>query len=1034
MRVAALGAGLFLFLLLPPPALAPAQEAARDRVRKAAKDLGGDRRKGEFLVRFKPGADRRLAAVPGARFSRALRSRKEEAGRLHLVVFPAGTDEAAALAGLRADPAVESADPNYLRRLQVDPNDTSFGTQWALKNTGQSGGVVGADISATAAWNTTTGASTVVVGVMDTGVYLAHLDLAANIWLNPGDSTVNTVDEDGNAYVDDINGWDFVSNDNDPRDEQGHGTHVAGTIGAVGNNDLGVSGVCWSVGIMALRAGDADGVFADADSIEAFYYAAAKKTAGTNLVALNCSFGGGGFSSSLFDAIKACSDAGILISCAAGNESNDNDANPSYPASYDLAGIISVGSSTRSERPSSFSNYGASSVDLFAPGSEILSTYWSVAIPNALATLSGTSMAAPHVAGAIALVRSVHGAETAQQTRSRILYNGDYKAAYAGFCLTGRRLNVNASLQATAESTPPNAVADLAASDPSFSAVTLSWTAPGDDGAAPGTAATYDIRYSTALIDAGNFDAAAPVPDEPAPLPFGSAQTFRVRGLASAQTYYFALRTTDDFGNVSTISNVVNLATLAESTAITKFADDFEVGALDPSKWTATVDAPGSLAWGLQSFAGSNRAADSPNVNYVDDSDTSIRSANINLTGKRDSVLVFDHRHVLETAYDFGDVMASGDGGLSWRTLASFTGSQTSFLTSGRIRLDAFDGLTQVKIRFRLQSDVSITFSGWLVDNVRVLSAWNAAANAAPVATGQSRTLAEDSSLAITLAGTDSNDDPLTFVVTGRPSNGTLSGAPPNVTYTPIGNWNGSDSFTFTASDGLATSPAATVSLTVTPVADPPTASGQSVSTNEDTPLPITLVGSDPDGTTPSFVVVTPPANGLLSGGTGASRTYTPNADYNGPDSFTFRTSDGTSNSATATVNITVDPVNDAPVAIAQSVSTPLDTAVGVTLAGTDLETPGGLTFAVTAGPSNGTLSGSGASLTYTPNPGFTGTDTFQFTCSDGSDTSAAALVSLIVGAVAAAGGGCGLLGPEVLLGLALAAWWSRRRARRSAP
>ena len=269
------------------------------------------------------------------------------------------------------------------------------------------------------------------------------------------------------------------------------------------------------------------------------------------------------------------------------------------------------------------------------------------------------------------------------------------------------------------------------------------------------------------------------------------------------------------------------------------------------------------------------------------------------------------------------------------------------------------------------------------------------AGNDAPTATPQSVSTTEDTPVAITLTGTDPESDPLTFAVVTQPGNGTLSGVAPNLTYTPNANYNGADSFTFTASDATLTSAAATVSITVTAGNDAPTATPQSVSTAEDTPLAITLTGTDPESDPLTFAVVTQPANGTLSG-VAPNLTYTPNANYNGADSFTFTASDASLTSAPATVSITVNPGNDAPTATPQSVSTTEDTAVSITLTGTDPESDP-LTFAVVTQPANGTLSGVAPNLTYTPNANYNGADSFTFTASDASLTSAAATVSITV-------------------------------------
>ncbi|HEX8698372.1 MAG TPA: Ig-like domain-containing protein, partial [Myxococcaceae bacterium] len=249
--------------------------------------------------------------------------------------------------------------------------------------------------------------------------------------------------------------------------------------------------------------------------------------------------------------------------------------------------------------------------------------------------------------------------------------------------------------------------------------------------------------------------------------------------------------------------------------------------------------------------------------------------------------------------------------------------------------------------------------------------------NSPPVATPLTTTTPEDTAVAVTLAGTDPENDPLTFTVVTQPANGTLSGTAPNLTYTPAANYNGADSFTFRVSDGSAASAAATVSITVQPVNDAPVAQAQSVTVQEDGSLAIVLTGTDVENSPLTFTVVTQPARGTLSG-TAPNLTYTPTANYSGADSFTFRVSDGSATSAVATVSITVQPVNDAPVATPRSVTTNEDTAAAITLTGTDPENSA-LTFTVVTQPANGTLSGTAPNLTYTPTANYSGPDSFTF-------------------------------------------------------
>ncbi|WP_158279859.1 Ig-like domain-containing protein [Coraliomargarita sinensis] len=271
--------------------------------------------------------------------------------------------------------------------------------------------------------------------------------------------------------------------------------------------------------------------------------------------------------------------------------------------------------------------------------------------------------------------------------------------------------------------------------------------------------------------------------------------------------------------------------------------------------------------------------------------------------------------------------------------------------------------------------------------------------NSAPVANDDSAATNEDTGVAITLSASDADLDPLTYVVVDAPSNGILSGTAPDLTYTPNGDYNGSDSFTFKANDGTVDSDIATISITINAVNDAPVANSDSAVTNEDTSVAITLTGSDVDvAETLTYVVVSGPSSGSLSG-TAPDLTYTPNGDYNGSDSFTFVTNDGTADSNTATISITVNAVNDAPMAVSDTASTDEDAGVAITLVASDIELDP-LNFAVVSGPANGTLSGTAPNLTYTPNADYNGSDSFTFKANDGTLDSNTATISITVNAI----------------------------------
>ncbi|NTW80237.1 MAG: S8 family serine peptidase, partial [Geobacteraceae bacterium] len=356
--------------------------------------------------------------------------------RLEKVKLKKGKSIDQAMKEYAADPLVEYAEPNYRVETQATPNDPSFGSLWGMTK-----------INAPAAWDMSTGSADVVVAVIDTGVDYTHTDLAANMWVNSGEISSNGIDDDGNGYIDDVYGWNASANNGNPFDDHGHGTHVAGTIGAIGNNGNGVAGVNWNVRIMALKFLDASGSGYVDDAVECVLYINAMKARGVNVVASNNSWGGGGYSQSLADAINA--DKNVLFIAAAGNSANDNDANPFYPAAYRIPNLVAVAATDSSDNLASFSNYGKTSVQVGAPGVGIYSTLpqqntWGIS--GGYGSLSGTSMATPHVAGLAALIKAQDSGRTWSQIKNLLMTGGDPTGALEDKSISGRRINALGSL------------------------------------------------------------------------------------------------------------------------------------------------------------------------------------------------------------------------------------------------------------------------------------------------------------------------------------------------------------------------------------------------------------------------------------------------------------------------------------------------------------------------------------------------------------------------------------------------------------
>ena len=338
------------------------------------------------------------------------------------------------------------------------PNDPSFAVEWGLLNSGQYSGTPGNDIGAAQAWAFTTGSRSVVVAVIDSGIDLTHPDLAANLWVNPGEIAGDGIDNDSNGFVDDIHGWDFVDNDAVPQDGFGHGTHVAGIIGAVGNNGVGVSGVNWQVSIMALRIQDDRGAGTTSAVLAALRYATMmRRDHGIMIVASNNSWEApAGYSGVVEQAIREHGAAGITFVAAAGNNATNTDLTPRYPGGYDLPNVITVASLTPQGTLAASSNYGAASVDVAAPGTVIQSTSKN----GTYAMLSGTSMAAPQVTGVVALLAAAKPGITVAEIRTAILGTATPLVSLVGKVATGR-LNAFAALGSlgVAPQTPPAPVA-----------------------------------------------------------------------------------------------------------------------------------------------------------------------------------------------------------------------------------------------------------------------------------------------------------------------------------------------------------------------------------------------------------------------------------------------------------------------------------------------------------------------------------------------------------------------------------------------
>jgi subtilisin family serine protease len=425
-----------------------------------------------------------------------------------------GQDTLAAVAALRQQPDVLYAEPNYIMRAAVNPNDTHFVARQPNM----------LFIGAPTAWDRQTGNTGVVVGVIDQGIDVDHLDLQPNIWTNPSPGAV------GGGITGDVHGYNFVENNGNVfsgEDIETHASHVAGIIGARGNNSRGVAGVNWQVGLMSLKFLDADGFGDTLDAIRACAYAkqmrelwqSSGQTQGANVRVLNASFGGALFSQSFLNAVQGLDTAGILLVTAAGNTGDDgtrdpnNDLVPHYPSSFNVPNIISVASTNQLDNFSEdFSHFGATSVDLGAPGEAVLSTTPDCSNPgpfndcdpnfndpngDTYSFFSGTSMSTPHVSGAAALLWAQNPNLTVAQVKSLLLLNGDVRPSLVDKTLTGRRLNIGRSMETLVvenDASAPGPVTNFRVISQNGRTFNLGWTASGDDGAT-GQAALYQVNF-----------------------------------------------------------------------------------------------------------------------------------------------------------------------------------------------------------------------------------------------------------------------------------------------------------------------------------------------------------------------------------------------------------------------------------------------------------------------------------------------------------------------------------------------------------
>jgi len=534
---------------------------------------------GRIIVSFKPSAN---TADRIGSFRRHGTSQHRSLGtrdvHTEVITLPAGTTVEQAIAAYRADPTVRSAEPDYILTRAAVADDTFYriGYMWGMEGDASvPSNPFGS--GAAEAWAAGyTGSSNVVVGVIDEGIDIAHPDLAANIWVNPGETAANGIDDDDNGFIDDVNGWDFLNADNtvydgvvsgvlDP-DVDAHGTHVAGTIGASGGNNRGVAGVNWSVKMISAKFLDSTTGGSTTDAISAINYLVdLKVNRGVNLVAINNSWGGTSFSQSMLDAINSAGDADILFVAAAGNSNINHDVTADFPSNYQCTNggsrswdcVVSVAATDMTGNRAGFSDYGATTIDIGAPGDVIVST-----IPDsAYGAASGTSMAAPHVTGAVALCSSINPTLTAADIRAAIMSTTAAETSLAGKTVTGGRLDIGAMFSACL---PPGSVAPpgmpaaptTAAGD---RAMTVSWTSPVTNG---GAITDYVVKMATTKT--GTYTAVAAGTCATHPL---TTTSCTATGLTPGVRYWFKVTAANSAGSGPTSPVSMNRKAVASPSA-----------------------------------------------------------------------------------------------------------------------------------------------------------------------------------------------------------------------------------------------------------------------------------------------------------------------------------------------------------------------------------------------------------------------------------------------------------------------------------
>lgn len=913
---------------------------------------------------------------------------------------------------------VDYVEANYIYHASATiPNDTSFSNLWGMNNTGQviggQTGIVDADIDAPEAWDLSKGSGNFVIAVIDSGVDYTHPDLAGNIWSNPGEIAGDGIDNDNNGLIDDTRGWDFANNDNNPMDDNNHGTHCAGTIGGIGNNATGVTGVNWNVKIMPLKFLAASGSGSGANALRCLNYAVA---AGAKIS--SNSWGGGGFSQSFLAALQTAATKGHLFIAAAGNSGQNNDAIPSYPSGYDSPNVMAVAATDNRDALASFSQYGATTVDLAAPGVNIYSTKPG----NSYQYLSGTSMATPAVAGAAALVWDFYPTFNYSDIMRRIYATVDRIGSLNGKVATGGRLNVFKALRNTAPTGQPE----------SYSVnqgLILTVTAPlgvlandSDAEADPFTAqlVTGPSNGMLTLNPDGSFIY------KPNVLFFGtdtftySDKDFGLTGspvtvtINVSHTNVAPVALDDGPGGLFLAHPGVAINVVAPGVLTNDFDPDGSFAGLtaikmsNPSKGTVVLNPDGSFLYTPNAGATGNDTFTYVAFDGVQNSNVAKVTIHLN----RVSTAIGSSWITKPVTKVIGNIL----NGATDPDFDSLTAQLISGPSSGSFNLSPAGDFSYTPNAGFAGLD-SFTFAsndGWensapVTVNIRV--------DRLPVANPDPFTINKNGVLEIFSPGILANDfdgdnnptpvDVLRAQLVSTVTNGTLIFDPNGYfRYTPNTNFFGTDSFTYQVDDGLFTGNTTTVTISVKGT---PTANTDGYSTNYSwltVPNTIGLLVNDtsPNSSLLTARLVDSPAHGQVTVNPDGSFSYQTFNGFLGVDTFTYVANDGLYDSEPATVTIGVYNTNRLPTANNDSYSTLANTplsqsAPGVLANDSDPDHDQLVATLVTGTRYGNLLLNFDGSFVYTPQPNFNGVDSFTYQASDGQGLSTnIATVEITVG------------------------------------